>query len=62
MSAITAAGLVCVPSMAGIRHSPRESSSLEDGAQGAHRLLHARLLGDAAEHTQQRGMPHPDSP
>jgi len=61
MSAITAAGMVCVPSMAGIRHSPTESSSPEDGAKGAHGLLHARLIGDEAENKQQRGMPHPDS-
>ena len=27
--------MVCVPSMAGLRHAPRESSSPEDGAQGA---------------------------
>ena len=53
--------LVCVPSMAGIRHSPRESSSPEDGAQSANGLLNARLIGDEAEHKQQRGMPHPDS-
>ncbi len=61
MSAITAAGMVCVPSMAGIRHSLRESSSPEDGAKGANGLLHARLIGDEAEHKPQRGMPHPDS-
>ena len=53
MSAITAAGMVCVPSMAGIRHSPRESSSPEDGAKGANGLLHARLIGDEAENKQQ---------
>jgi len=46
MSAITAAGLVCVPSLAGIRHSPREYTSPEDGAKGANGLLNARLLGD----------------
>jgi hypothetical protein len=61
MSAITAAGMVCVPSMAGIRHSPRESSSPEDGAKGANGLLNARLIGDEAENKQPRGMPHPDS-
>ncbi len=48
MSAITAAGMVCVPSMAGIRHSLRESSSPEDGAKGANGLLNARLIGDEA--------------
>ncbi len=62
MSAITAAGMVCVPSMAGIRHSPRESSAPEDGAKGANGLLNARLIGDEAENKPQRGMPHPDSP
>jgi len=44
------------------RHSPRESRSPEDGAQGANGLLNTRMMGDEAEHKQQRGMPHPDSP
>ena len=48
MSALTAAGMVCVSSMVGIRHSPRESTSPEDGAKGANRLLNARLMGDEA--------------
>jgi hypothetical protein len=59
MSAITAAGLVCVPSLAGIRHSPREYTSPEDGAKGANGLLNARLIGDETENQQERGMPHP---
>ena len=62
MAAIPAAGMVCVPSMAGLRHAPRESSAPEDGAQGANGLLHAWLRGDEAEPKPQRGMPPPDSP
>ena len=48
MSARTAAGMGGVPSMAGLRHAPRESTAPEDGAKGAHGLLNARLMGDEA--------------
>ncbi len=46
MAAIAEAGMVFVPSVAGISHSPREYTSPEDCANGASVLLNALLIMD----------------
>ena len=46
MAAITESGMIFVPSMAGISHSPEEYTSPQDCANGANVLLNALLLLD----------------
>ncbi len=42
-------GMICIPSVGGISHSPREYSRPGDITNGANVLLHALLKLDAAE-------------
>ena len=47
MAAITESGMVFVPSVAGISHSPREFTAPADCANGAQALLNMLLMADA---------------
>jgi N-carbamoyl-L-amino-acid hydrolase len=48
MAKITPTGMIFVPSVNGISHSPKEFTSAEDMANGASVLLHTVLAIDAS--------------
>jgi N-carbamoyl-L-amino-acid hydrolase len=48
MAQLTPMGMIFVPSIGGISHSPKELTRWEDCANGANVLLHAVLAADRA--------------
>jgi beta-ureidopropionase / N-carbamoyl-L-amino-acid hydrolase len=47
MATLGPMGMIFTPSIGGISHSPKERTSWEDCARGAHVLLQAILAADA---------------